>query len=45
LSEKKQKEETKLWNPEAPAHTKLLHALLHWENRTRALPDAGSKPA
>jgi hypothetical protein len=33
LADKNQKEKTKPWNPEPPAHTKLLHATLNWENR------------
>jgi hypothetical protein len=28
-TKQKQKEETKLQNPETPAHKKLLHAMLH----------------
>jgi hypothetical protein len=43
LEKKNKKEETKHRNPEPPAHTKLLHATLHWENRKApALPDSGS---
>jgi hypothetical protein len=43
---KKHKEEAKLQNPEPLAHTKLLHAMLQWENRrATALQDTGSKPA
>jgi hypothetical protein len=43
---KKQKEETKLQNPEPPVHKKLLHTTLNWEKRRApAPPDGGSKPA
>jgi hypothetical protein len=39
----KKEEETKLQNPELPAHKKLLHTTLHGENRrAQAPPDAGS---
>jgi hypothetical protein len=45
LAEKKYQEESKLWHPEPPACTKLLHAMLHWENnRAPTPPHAGSKP-
>jgi hypothetical protein len=43
---KKHQEESKLWHPEPPACTKLLHATLHWENsRAPMPPDARSKLA
>jgi hypothetical protein len=46
LAEKMHQEESGLWHPEPPAHTKLLHIMLHQENRKApALPDASSKPA
>jgi hypothetical protein len=46
LVEKKQKDQTRLLNPEPPASTKFLHTTLHWENRKGPiLPDTGSKPA
>jgi hypothetical protein len=46
LVEIKQQGKWKLWHPKPLAHGKLLHAMLHWENRRAAtLPDTGSKPA
>jgi hypothetical protein len=46
MAEEKHQEESKLWHPDSPAHTKLLHATLQWENRrASAPPDTGSKPA
>jgi hypothetical protein len=46
LAEIKQQGESKLRHPERLAHGKLLHAMLHWENRrAAALTDNGSKSA
>jgi hypothetical protein len=45
LVEIKQQGQSKLWHSESLARGKLLHAMLHWENRRAAmLPDTGSKP-
>jgi hypothetical protein len=35
---KKQKEKPKFWNPEPPAHKKLLHATLHRESKGAPAP-------
>jgi hypothetical protein len=43
---KKSKRRNKTLKPWTPAHKKLLHATLHWENRRApAPPDTGSKSA
>jgi hypothetical protein len=36
LPGKKLQEESKPWHPEPPAHIKLLHIMLHWENKRAA---------
>jgi hypothetical protein len=33
LAEKNHQEEAKLWYPEPPSHTKLLHTMLHWKKQ------------
>jgi hypothetical protein len=43
---KTSQEESKLQHCEPPACTKLLHAMLHWENKRVPMPpEASSKPA
>jgi hypothetical protein len=46
LAGKNHQEEANLQHPEPPAHTQLLHAMLHWETRRAPMPPyISSKPA